>query len=64
VAEVAEVCQPHRRLAERAQRPAEVERRAGRVAPLGAIEIVPATLGPDAGAVGAALAAAEPAYDV
>jgi hypothetical protein len=25
---------------------------------------VPATLGPDAGAVGAALAAAEPAYDV
>ena len=43
---------------------AEVERRAGRVAPLGAIEIVPATLGPDAGAVGAALAAAEPAYDV
>jgi glucokinase len=35
---------------------AEVERRAGRVAPLHAIEIVPATLGPDAGAVGAALA--------
>ncbi len=36
---------------------AEVERRAGRVAPLHAIEIVPATLGADAGAVGAALAA-------
>ena len=35
---------------------AEVERRAGRVAPLHAIEIVSATLGPDAGAVGAALA--------
>lgn len=35
---------------------AEVERRAGRVAPLHAIEIVPATLGADAGAVGAALA--------
>ena len=34
----------------------EVERRAGRVAPLAAIEIVPATLGSDAGAVGAALA--------
>jgi glucokinase len=43
---------------------AEVERRAGRVAPLSAIEIVPATLGADAGAVGAALAAADPAYDV
>jgi glucokinase len=38
----------------------EVERRAGRVAPLESIEIVPATLGPDAGAVGAALAAANP----
>jgi glucokinase len=37
---------------------AEVERRAGRVAPLHAIDIVPATLGADAGAVGAALAAA------
>jgi glucokinase len=37
---------------------AEVERRAGRVAPLDAIEIVAATLGPDAGAVGAALAGA------
>jgi glucokinase len=36
---------------------AEVERRAGRVAPLHAIEIVRATLGADAGAVGAALAA-------
>jgi glucokinase len=36
---------------------AEVERRAGRVAPLHAIDIVPATLGADAGAVGAALAA-------
>jgi glucokinase len=36
---------------------AEVERRAGRVAPLDAIAIVPATLGADAGAVGAALAA-------
>lgn len=36
---------------------AEVERRAGQVAPLASIEIVPATLGPDAGAVGAALAA-------
>jgi glucokinase len=35
---------------------AEVERRAGRVAPLHVIEIVPATLGADAGAVGAALA--------
>lgn len=34
----------------------EVERRAGRVAPLHAIEIVRATLGADAGAVGAALA--------
>jgi glucokinase len=34
----------------------EVQRRAGRVAPLHAIEIVPATLGSDAGAVGAALA--------
>jgi glucokinase len=39
---------------------AEVERRAGRVAPLAAIEIAPATLGADAGAVGAALAGAEP----
>jgi glucokinase len=39
---------------------AEVERRAGRVAPLTAIEIVPATLGADAGAVGAALAGANP----
>jgi glucokinase len=38
----------------------EVERRAGRVAPLESIEIVPATLGPDAGAVGAALAATNP----
>jgi glucokinase len=38
---------------------AEVERRAGRVAPLETIEIVPATLGADAGAVGAALAAAK-----
>jgi glucokinase len=38
---------------------AEVERRAGGVAPLHAIEIVRATLGPDAGAVGAALAGAE-----
>jgi len=37
----------------------EVERRAGRVAPLHAIEIVPATLGADAGAVGAALAGAD-----
>jgi hypothetical protein len=34
-----------------------VERRVGRVAPLHAIDIVPATLGADAGAVGAALAA-------
>jgi glucokinase len=39
---------------------AEVERRAGRVAPLTAIEIVPAALGADAGAVGAALAGANP----
>jgi glucokinase len=38
---------------------AEVERRAGRVAPLDEIEIVPAMLGADAGAVGAALAGAE-----
>ena len=38
---------------------AEVERRAGRVAPLHAIEIVAATLGADAGAVGAALASAD-----
>jgi glucokinase len=38
---------------------AEVERRAGRVAPLHAIEIVRAKLGADAGAVGAALAAAD-----
>lgn len=37
----------------------EVERRAGRVAPLHAIDIVRATLGADAGAVGAALAGAE-----
>jgi glucokinase len=37
----------------------EVHERAGRVAPLHAIEIVPATLGSDAGAVGAALASAE-----
>jgi glucokinase len=36
---------------------AEVKRRVGRVAPLHAIDIVPATLGADAGAVGAALAA-------
>jgi glucokinase len=36
---------------------AEVKRRVGRVAPLHAIDIVPATLGSDAGAVGAALAA-------
>jgi glucokinase len=36
---------------------AEVEHRVGRVAPLHAIDIVPATLGADAGAVGAALAA-------
>jgi glucokinase len=36
----------------------EVERRTGRVAPLHAIEIVRATLGADAGAVGAALASA------
>jgi glucokinase len=35
---------------------AEVERRAGRIAPLHTIEIVPATLGADGGAVGAALA--------
>ena len=39
---------------------AEVRRRAGRVAPLDAIEIVGATLGADAGAVGAALAGGEP----
>jgi glucokinase len=39
---------------------AEVEWRAGGVAPLHAIEIVPATLGADAGAVGAALAGATP----
>jgi glucokinase len=38
---------------------AEVEQRAGRVAPLHAIEIVPAMLGADAGAVGAALAATD-----
>jgi glucokinase len=37
---------------------AEVKRRAGRVAPLQAIEIVRATLGADAGAIGAALAGA------
>jgi glucokinase len=36
-----------------------VERRAGRVAPLHAIDIVPASLGSDAGAVGAALAGLE-----
>ena len=40
---------------------AEVERRAGRVAPLHAIGIVRATLGADAGAVGAALAGDEEA---
>jgi glucokinase len=40
---------------------AEVERRAGNVAPLEQIEIVPATLGPLAGAVGAALFAADAA---
>jgi glucokinase len=40
---------------------AEVERRAGRVAALDQIEIVPATLGADAGAVGAALAGSEAA---
>jgi glucokinase len=39
---------------------AEVERRAGRVAPLSAIEILPAILGANAGAVGAALAGANP----
>jgi glucokinase len=38
---------------------AEVERRAGRVAPLHAIAIARASLGADAGAVGAALAAAD-----
>jgi glucokinase len=38
---------------------AEVKRRAGRVAPLHAIEIVRATLGADAGAIGAALAGAD-----
>jgi glucokinase len=38
---------------------AEVERRAGGVAPLGMIDIVPSTLGPDAGALGAAFAGAE-----
>jgi glucokinase len=38
---------------------AEVERRAGRVAPLGEIEIMPAALGADAGAVGAAIAGSE-----
>jgi glucokinase len=37
----------------------EVERRAGRVAPLHAIDIVPAALGADAGAVGAALFGAD-----
>lgn len=42
---------------------AEVERRARRVAPLDAIEIVLATLGADAGAVGAALAAAKPTQE-
>jgi glucokinase len=39
---------------------AELERRAGRVAPLTEIEIVPAELGADAGAVGAALAGGDP----
>jgi glucokinase len=38
---------------------AEVKRRAGRVAPLEAIEIVRATLDADAGAIGAALAGAD-----
>jgi glucokinase len=38
---------------------AEVEARAGRVAPLNEIEIVPAALGADAGAVGAAIAGSE-----
>jgi glucokinase len=38
---------------------AEVEARAGRVAPLAEIEIVPAALGTDAGAVGAAIAGSE-----
>jgi glucokinase len=38
---------------------AEVQRRAGRVAPLEEIEIVPAALGADAGAVGAAIAGSE-----
>lgn len=38
---------------------AELERRSGRVAPLHAIAVVPATLGADAGAVGAALAAGD-----
>jgi glucokinase len=37
----------------------EVERRAGRVAPLEEIEIVPSALGADAGAVGAAIAGSE-----
>ena len=37
---------------------AEIDRRARNVAPLDAIEIVPASLGPEAGAVGAALFAA------
>jgi glucokinase len=38
---------------------AELERRAGGVAPLHAIDLVPASLGADAGAVGAALAGAD-----
>lgn len=38
---------------------AEIQRRAGNVAPLEHIEILPATLGPDAGAIGAALFAAD-----
>jgi glucokinase len=38
---------------------AEVERRAGGVAPLDVIDIVPGMLGPDAGALGAAFAGAE-----
>jgi glucokinase len=39
----------------------ELERRAGNVAPLGLIEVVPAALGPYAGAIGAALHGAETA---
>ncbi len=38
---------------------AEIQRRAGNVAPLEHIEILRATLGPDAGAIGAALFAAD-----